>query len=338
MKFHSNLSRRIEKSVDNASIPALLFFLASGVFICGIIFFVLTLFGEGIESTGEAVKISIYDSIYFSVVTISSLGYGDFKPVGIGRIVAGIEVLYGLVMLALFVAKLAGNRQASIVKAYYINDQVYRVQRFRSDLAVCREAMSEVLRGDKKTLTTRTIDSMYEQVVTLKKYITLQQSLDMLGSPEIASELNRITQELLKAGKEILLISRQHPLTYMRRRHYEGLAKYCFKVAIRCSIHTDSSKIIEAKQYIDDEWEKQNKVRHLLPKKSSGPSPRNKISINEELIESVRKSLPPQPWPKNVHKNIASDLKISNTKSHKVISILIERGELKSQWQGQVLK
>jgi hypothetical protein len=337
MKHLSNLSRQIEHSVDRASISTLLVFLVVGVFVCGGVFYALSIFGEGIESTGEPVEISLLDSIYFSVVTISSLGYGDFKPIGIGRVVAGFEVLYGLVMLALFVAKLAGNRQSSIIKAYYVNDQVYRLERIRADLAESRRIMSEVLEGGRKSLSARTVDSLYLQVIGLKKYLAVQKKLDMLGSPESVSELSRLTRELLKAGKEILLISRNQTLTYMRRRHFEGLAKFCFKVALDCSANHDQSKRIKVQEYIDEEWKKQNSVRHLLPKKKGNPTRKTKSSIDESLIESVRNALPAQPWPKHVHKKVASDLGVSNMVAHKVISILIERGEVNRQWRGEIL-
>jgi hypothetical protein len=40
------------------------------------------------------------DVVYFSFSTYTSLGYGDIVPVGNGRVLAGIESLLGLVLIA----------------------------------------------------------------------------------------------------------------------------------------------------------------------------------------------------------------------------------------------
>jgi uncharacterized protein YjbI with pentapeptide repeats len=54
------------------------------------------------------------DSLYFSLITFTTLGYGDFRPLeGIGRILAGSEAFIGAIMMALFVytfARRTGGR------------------------------------------------------------------------------------------------------------------------------------------------------------------------------------------------------------------------------------
>ena len=54
------------------------------------------------------------DSLYFSTITFTTLGYGDFRPLeGIGRILAGSEAFIGAFMMALFVytfARRTGGR------------------------------------------------------------------------------------------------------------------------------------------------------------------------------------------------------------------------------------
>lgn len=43
--------------------------------------------------------------VYFSAVTLFSVGYGDIAPIGIGRVIAMIEALIGYTIPAAFVAK-----------------------------------------------------------------------------------------------------------------------------------------------------------------------------------------------------------------------------------------
>jgi len=54
------------------------------------------------------------DSLYFSLITFTTLGYGDFRPLeGWGRILAGSEAFLGAIMMALFVytfARRTGGR------------------------------------------------------------------------------------------------------------------------------------------------------------------------------------------------------------------------------------
>jgi hypothetical protein len=54
-------------------------------------------FGELRGATGA---IDLRDTLYFSIITYSSVGYGDLAPVGALRIVAGVEAITGLVMIA----------------------------------------------------------------------------------------------------------------------------------------------------------------------------------------------------------------------------------------------
>ncbi|WP_017728941.1 ion channel [Halalkalibacterium ligniniphilum] len=53
--------------------------------------------------TRESALTHIQNIIYFSAVTLLSVGYGDFIPIGIGRIVAVIEALFGYLLPAAFV-------------------------------------------------------------------------------------------------------------------------------------------------------------------------------------------------------------------------------------------
>lgn len=61
-----------------------------------------------ISSEGFIERLGTY--IYFSAVTLFSVGYGDIAPIGVGRIIAMIEALIGYTIPAAFVAKAVFNR------------------------------------------------------------------------------------------------------------------------------------------------------------------------------------------------------------------------------------
>jgi hypothetical protein len=73
---------------------------------------------HGLTSKTDVV-ISVLDSGYFSIVAITSLGYGDIAPLGFSRLIAAAEVLIGLIVMGLIIAKLA-------VEAVYIVRIIFR--------------------------------------------------------------------------------------------------------------------------------------------------------------------------------------------------------------------
>ena len=69
-----------------------------------ILFFALLYWGFGQFEGG---KIGFWDALYFSVVTITTLGYGDIAPVGgITKLLTGFEVLTGIAVFGLFLLML----------------------------------------------------------------------------------------------------------------------------------------------------------------------------------------------------------------------------------------
>ena len=79
----------------------------SNIFIFSAIYYQIGLYdGESI------VRGSFVTSTYFSIVTWTTLGYGDLQPIGLLRLVAAIEALLGYLYMALFVGLLIGIIQS----------------------------------------------------------------------------------------------------------------------------------------------------------------------------------------------------------------------------------
>ena len=62
---------------------------------------------------------SIGDYIYFSVVTATTLGYGDFHPIGIGKIFASMEAIS--FMWAAYIAVLLITKFSTFIHHPYIH-------------------------------------------------------------------------------------------------------------------------------------------------------------------------------------------------------------------------
>lgn len=59
-----------------------------------------------LDTSGPAPRATndLGDAVYFSIVTITTLGYGDFAPLGPGRPVAALQALVGYLILGILVS------------------------------------------------------------------------------------------------------------------------------------------------------------------------------------------------------------------------------------------
>ncbi|WP_082111389.1 ion channel [Grimontia sp. AD028] len=106
--------RAMSKTVDlfcgyGESPIRVVFFSLALILLCAMIYFF-----TGIQFSGEYVGfqqsqtfegnlIAFFDCLYYSVVTFTTLGYGDFIPIGMSRLVAASEAFTGSFTIALFV-------------------------------------------------------------------------------------------------------------------------------------------------------------------------------------------------------------------------------------------
>ncbi|GAA0442708.1 potassium channel family protein [Virgibacillus sp. AGTR] len=82
-----------------------------------VIYFLLSMEGIILVENGELRQVnalgSMIHSLYFSGVTILTIGYGDITPIGIGRFIALIEALVGYILPTAFVLRLVQNQERS---------------------------------------------------------------------------------------------------------------------------------------------------------------------------------------------------------------------------------
>jgi hypothetical protein len=125
------------------------------IFTCALVYYVGSFHRWGIQPTfvvndglglpAHTVQTTFADCIYFSIVTITTLGYGDFRPDSYGRIVVALEVISGIVLAGLFVSRLVSRKQERLTKrllAGQLNDEI---QGFRDLLTALKEEHKEPL-------------------------------------------------------------------------------------------------------------------------------------------------------------------------------------------------
>lgn len=81
----------------------------------GLIYFILSFEGIYLVEGGELRQVgpigSLIHSMYFSGVTMLTIGYGDITPIGIGRLLAVIEALIGYILPTAFVIHFVNSNQ-----------------------------------------------------------------------------------------------------------------------------------------------------------------------------------------------------------------------------------
>lgn len=111
-------------------------FIVTGGF--AVAYFVGSSRGWGIKSTfcgKDSCPVAFWDSLHFSVVTITTVGYGDFRPESLSRILAAFEALVGVVLAGVLVARLVSRHQDKMLRRVVSGQINAEVQRFRAQLS-----------------------------------------------------------------------------------------------------------------------------------------------------------------------------------------------------------
>ncbi len=120
--------RRLLRVINEVSLAAIVLALSGTVALFAVAYVALGSLGWGsleVTYAGDG-AVGFLDALYFSLVTISSLGYGDIRPVGAARLFAGAEVALGLAFFGLIVAKVASVKQDYILRRLYYADLIDR--------------------------------------------------------------------------------------------------------------------------------------------------------------------------------------------------------------------
>ncbi len=83
-------------------------------------------------------RVTFWDALYFSLVTVSSLGYGDIFPIGWSRVIACLEVLFGLFTMGIIIAKATSFRLAYHVQRLFSSSIHERLQGFAQEFELLR--------------------------------------------------------------------------------------------------------------------------------------------------------------------------------------------------------
>lgn len=164
------------------------------------------------------------DAIYFSFVTATTTGFGDIIPVGTFKMLAIVEVLFGLLLLALVTSKLVSIKQDIILTELYEFSFEEKLNRMRSSLLYFRQNLNRIMakveehRFNKREINEININlSSFEHILTetyaLVRRTKNNQFVKNLDPVNAGLILNSIITSFEKFHELIILLD-QHKLQW----------------------------------------------------------------------------------------------------------------------------
>ncbi len=106
----------------------------------------LTPFGHGISRNfAPLTDDKIRNGIYLSLVTVSSLGYGDVYPIGISKFIASLEVLVGILFTGILIARVASRRLSYHASRLYSEQTQRGLDQIRSNFLEIEDLIFDLL-------------------------------------------------------------------------------------------------------------------------------------------------------------------------------------------------
>ena len=123
---------------------------------------------QGVRYSNSSKPVSFGNCLYFSIVTFTSLGYGDIVPTGYAKPLAATEVIMGLAFLGVGIAKLSSARQNYHLAQLYARDAQERVDQFVISLRELWRTYKETLeRLKRKETVTPSVRSVHMKLGVL---------------------------------------------------------------------------------------------------------------------------------------------------------------------------
>jgi potassium channel LctB len=141
----------------------------------------------------------IIDSVYFSFITATSTGFGDIIPFGYFKIIAIVEVIFGLVLLAFVTSKLVSIKQNVILNEVYEISFHEKINRVRSSLLLFRQNVGRVIdRIEDKSIRSREVSDLYTFISSLEDTLNeISMLMKRQGKTHFTKILDPLDAELI---------------------------------------------------------------------------------------------------------------------------------------------
>ncbi|MFH1398688.1 MAG: potassium channel family protein, partial [Candidatus Woesearchaeota archaeon] len=144
--------------------------------------------------TGQRVAL-LSDAVYFSFITATTTGFGDITPLGLFKAMAVLEVVCGLLLLAVVTSKLVYLKQDMILDEVYELSFYEKIGRLRTSFSLFRQSISRIIeempKGEKSRL-------LFDTGLQLSLFDYTLQEVEgiLLRKNELVKSLDAINAEL----------------------------------------------------------------------------------------------------------------------------------------------
>lgn len=203
--------------------------------------------------------ITAADSVYFSFITATTTGFGDIVPFGVFRAIAIVEVICGLLLLAVVTSKLVSIKQDVILNELYELSLNERVNRMRSSLLLFRQNLSRIIaKIEEGAIQKREVTDIYVYLSSFEDMINEVNSMIQLKDDGFTKRIDPTNMELVLISiinsfeklNELLNIMNQHKIEW-KRDITLSLIKRCISIDDEIYVKLGSSKSIMTKIFED---------------------------------------------------------------------------------------
>ena len=234
--------------VEKVSTIQYIVFFAAVVIVFGFLYTYLTPIGHGIGQNLKPLSdIAFLTGIYFSIVTISSLGYGDMHPMGFSKALACIEVLLGLVVIGIMIAKVTSRRPSYHVERLFSSDAQKRLEHFATEFAAFHRNFETIISdfgdayqripgklpsADKSALIARfqeIISAFQSQCTALHSYLLDETGqgnyFEIVPATSMVQVGNAVDDSFFSLGQLLTSLPPQAKTEVLDRRSRQGIAR-----------------------------------------------------------------------------------------------------------------
>jgi hypothetical protein len=356
----SNLTTPLGRFIDRLSFFRLL--IAALVLITiSSTYFYLAPEGNGLVIAGVK-EVSYSESVYFSIVTFTSLGYGDILPQGFGRWVSGSTVFSGLILVSLLIGKLASERQTSMLRLLHNSDSERRIKGFSQRIGDLKDAASAAYAENNAKKFGLANREFLGNFIAMYQYLIFNSNQAQLTESNTAAFSALYSQLLLAlrayvaffeadlsvsaSQRSFDIIVRIHGLSVlMTSFHRQSIVKAPWFHKLNYAVNKRSLPLLgrNIESFEDGQGKVQSILEILARIHEDGTIfiKKARAQKNNWIRERVYIEVPDGPldlWHRHAHKAIAARLNISNTLAQACIDDLLMRDRLPKNQKSKIKK
>ena len=208
------------------------------VILFGFLYFIIVNHGSSLYYNQiDSPANNIIDAIYFSFEAGTTSGFGDIFPLGFHRIVAIIEIIFGLILFAIMTSKLISIKQDAILSELYDISFQDRINKLRSSLLLFRQNVNNIIhnmqegnRSERRVINNVDFYLVYlENIFQESSYLVVKNNkgrfIKQLDPVNTEIIFNSLLQSLEKLH-ELILVLDHYKIRWKSDSNIEMIKKY----------------------------------------------------------------------------------------------------------------